>query len=129
MTIYVFGNPDLDFDNQALKVAKKIDGVDIEYIHPNQDLPFTGQKHVVIMDTVQGIDQVTTFTKKDLDKIVTSKRTTVHDYDLGFQLRYLEKLGQLGQFTLIALPQSNPINYDRIHSILRKLVEQDMHGS
>lgn len=129
MKIYVFGNPDTPLDNLAIKTAKKIKGVDFVFVNPNADLPFAGQKHVVIMDTVQGIDEITLFTKKDLDKIVTSRSTTVHDYDLGFQLKYLTKLGQLGQFSLIALPQFGSIDYDRIHSIFRKLVEQDMQGS
>ena len=129
MTVYVFGNPDTSLDNRAIQAANKIKGVDFVFVSPNQDLPFAGQKNVVIMDTVQGIDEVTLYTEKDLDKIVTSPSTTAHDYDLGFQLKYLTKLGQLGQFSLIALPQSGNIDYDRIHSIFRKLVEQDMQGS
>jgi len=129
MTVYVFGNPDTPLDNLAIKVAKNIKSVDFVFVSPNEDLPFSGQKHVVIMDTVQGIGEVTLFTEKDLDKIVTSHSATAHDYDLGFQLKYLKKLGQLSQFSLIALPQSGAVDYDLIHSIFRKLVEQDIQGS
>jgi len=129
MQVYVFGNPDTPLDDLALKVAKKIKGVDFVFVSPNQDLPFTGLEHVVIMDSVQGIDEVTLFTEKDLDKIKSPTSTTVHDYDLGFQLKYLYKLAKLDKLDLIGLPQSGTINYNRIHSIFKKLVEQDMQGS
>ena len=62
-------------------------------------------------------------------RIVLPPRNSVHDFDLGFQLKYLKKLGKLGKVTIIGLPQTGEIDYDSIHSILRKLVAQDMQGS
>ena len=61
--------------------------------------------------------------------IVLPPRNSVHDFDLGFQLKYLKKLGKLGKVTIIGLPQSGNVDYDSIQSILRKLVAQDIQGS
>jgi hypothetical protein len=76
-----------------------------------------------------GIDEVTLLTEKDIDKLIISPRTTTHDYDLGFQLKYLTKIGRLKNIFIIGLPQNGHIDYDLIHSILRKLVAHDMQGS
>jgi hypothetical protein len=132
MPVYVFGNPDVPEDNIAFGVAKKlqkIPNVEFVFIEPNADLPFAGEKHVVILDTVQGIEKVTLIDQTHLDKLIINRGVTAHGYDLGFQLKYLIKLGKLSMVSIIGLPQSGALNYDLIQSILRKLVEQDMQGS
>ena len=131
--IYVFGNPDFEDDTLALKVSKKLESKlkDIEFImvNPNEDLPFVDEDKVTILDTVQGIDKISLISEKDLDRIQLQKSTTVHDYDLSFQLKYLKKLGKLKKFAIIGIPKNRKVYYLRIHSILRKLVAQDMQGS
>ena len=128
MKVYVFGNLDVDTDNKALLLTP-IGGVTFIEVKPNQDLPFDKGKDVIIVDTVEGLKKITLITDNQLDKVILPPRSTTHDYDLGFQLKYLKKLGKLGRVTLIGLPMRGKINYKRIHSILRKLVAQDMHGS
>lgn len=133
MKVYVFGNPDFEGDTVALKVAKKLksklDGVEFITVNPNEDLPFVGEGNVIIMDAAQGIKKITLIDESDLDKLRMGKSVTAHDFDLGFQLKYLKKLGKLKKFSIIGLPQSGKVDYLRIQSILRKLVAQDMHGS
>ena len=132
MKIYVFGNQNIPDDNLAFKVAEKLSHLpNIEYIFvkPNADLPFVDETHVVILDTVQGIKQVTLIDQTQLDKLIVNRGVTAHDYDLGFQLKYLMKLGKLSKVSIVGLPQSGELDYDLIQSILRKLVEQDMQGS
>lgn len=133
MNVYVFGNEDLAFDNQAIKVAEKlkglIDGCEFVNIKPNQDLPFVGEKNVVIMDTVEGIDDIRIIENEDMKNISLAGKTSAHDFDLGFQLKYLKKIGRLGKITIIGLPMEKEVDYLRIQSILRKLVAQDMQGS
>ena len=133
MKVYIFGNEDLADDNRAFEVAKKLRGnlTDIEFvkIKPNEDLPFVEEKRVVIMDTVQGIKKVEVLGNQDLDKLSLSPRASVHDFDLGFQLKYLEKLGKLGEVIIIGLPMQREIDYSLVHSIFKKLVAQDMQGS
>lgn len=133
MKVYVFGNEDITQDNLAFKAVSKLQNkfknIDFVKVLPNKDLPFTNKKNVVIMDTIAGIDKVTVFDETDLDKLVLSPRTSVHDFDLGFQLQYLKKIGKLGSIKIIGLPQGKKINYNLLNSILRKLVAQDIHGS
>lgn len=133
MIIYVFGNEDLDFDNNAIKVAEKlkdsVEKCEFVFVKPNQDIPFAGEKDVVIIDTIFGIKDITLLTDDDISNISQGKRTTAHDFDLGFQLKYLKKIGKLGKVTIVGLPMEKDVDYLRIQSILRKLVAQDMQGS
>ena len=133
MKVYVFGNRDYEKDKLSFEVVDKLDlknlKIEFEEVKPNQDLPFTGSDMVVMMDVVMGIDKVKLITEYDLDKLVLPPRSSAHDYDLGFQLKYLLKLGKLKKIRIIGLPMSGKVNYDSIHSILRKLVAQDIQGS
>lgn len=132
MRIYVFGNEDLEEDNVAFKVADKISrefpGIEFIKIKPNQDINFDGEQ-VLLMDVVEGIGETTILDEKDLDKITLSPRMSAHDFDLGFQLKYLKKLGKLEKIKTIGLPMKKKINYERIQLIFKKLVAQDMQGS
>ena len=111
MKVYVFGNQDLSDDNQATKIAEELDlpGVEFVYIKPNQDLPVNEDEKLVVLDTVEGIDEVTLFDGTDLDSITLSPRTSVHDYDMGFQLKYLNKLGKLGNVKIVSFAIYSPI--------------------
>lgn len=131
MKVYVFGNSDLPQDSAALRAAKEMVEKNVEFItvDPNQDLPFADENQVVLMDTMDGIDQAELIQGKDLNKLFLSPRVSVHDFDLGFQLKYLKKIGRLGEVKIIGLPMKGKIDYLRIQSILRKLVAQDIQGS
>ena len=133
LKVYAFGNQDDARDNRALKVAKKLgvvySSVTFKLIEPNADLPFANGEDVVLMDVVAGLTQPELIRDSQVQKILTPPRSTVHDFDLGFQLAYLKKLERLGKVTIIGLPMSGRINYARIHSIFKKLVAQDMQGS
>jgi hypothetical protein len=133
MKVYVFGNQNLEFDNNATNVATSIGNslsdVDFVTVKLNQDLPFDNKQDVVLMDVVEGLTDVRLIEGDELAKIILPPRTTAHDFDLGFQLKYLKKLGKLGQIKIIGLPMLGKIDYTRIHSILRKLVAQDIQGS
>jgi hypothetical protein len=132
MIIYVFGNQDHPKDNLAFKISEKlsdIENVSFKSVSPNDDLPIPENKNLYILDTVMGIDEVTLLTEKDIDKLLLSPRTTTHDYDLGFQLKYLSKIGRLKKIFIIGLPINGKVDYDLTHSILRKLVAQDIQGS
>ncbi len=133
MKVFVFGGPNFEGDAIAPYVAKrledKIEGVEFITVNPNEDLPFADEDNVVILDAVQGIDEVTVIDEKNLDKLKMVRSVSVHDFDLGFQLKYLKKLGKLKKITIIGLPQKGKLNYLCIQSILRKLVAQDIQGS
>lgn len=133
MNVYVFGNEYLAEDNRAIEVAgklqNKVKGVSFIFVGPNEDVPFADELRVFILDTVQGIEDVALVEGDEIDKLVLSPRGSVHDFDLAFQLRYLRKLGKLGEVSLIGIPQEGELNHLRIKSIFRILVAQDMQGS
>ena len=133
MKVYVFGNKDLGLDNKAFVAQKKLGAMfpHIEFVEvePNADLPFEDGARVYIMDTVEGIDEPVLIEDGDLAKLINTDSVSVHDFDLGFQLKYLKKLGKLGNVTILGLPMEKKIDYLRIQSIFKKLVAQDMQGS
>jgi len=133
MKIYVFGNWDLEFDNNALKVTEKLskdfDSLKFIEVKPNQDVSFEGEDNVVILDVIEGLKEARVFDEKHIDKLVLSPRNSVHDFDLGFQLKYLKKLGKIKNVKIVGLPRTGTVDYSSIHSIFKKLVAQDMHGS
>lgn len=125
MKIYLFGNQDLDMDNRAFKVAEKLktELLNIEFItvKPNEDLPFTSQERVVLMDTIMGIDKLTLITEKDLAKFQLPPRFSAHDFDLGFQLKYLKKLKKINAFMIIGLPMEKEADIKEVKTIIRRL--------
>jgi len=133
MNVYVFGNEYVVEDNSTVEVARAlentVEGISFVFVGPNEDVPFAGEPRAVILDTVQGISEVALVEGVETATLVLSPRGSVHDFDLAFQLRYLKKLGKLGEVTLIGIPQDGEVDHLLIKSIFRKLVAQDMQGS
>ncbi|OGH77935.1 MAG: hypothetical protein A2469_03145 [Candidatus Magasanikbacteria bacterium RIFOXYC2_FULL_40_16] len=105
MTIYIFGNPLLDFDNLPIQLQPELEKIfpDINFVamDPNENLR-PENKELIIIDTAVGIDHVTIL--DDIDKIELSPQYSLHDYDLGFNLKLLKKLGQLEKITIFCVP-------------------------
>lgn len=104
-TIYIFGNPLLDFDNLPIKLAPELKKLfpEIEFIilDPNENL-HPENKELIIIDTALGIDHVKVL--NDIDKIELSPQYSLHDFDLGFNLKLLKKLGKLEKVTIFCVP-------------------------
>lgn len=103
--IYLFGNPLLVEDNMpllfepALKLA--FPQFDFVWQDPNENLhPENGE--LMLIDTVVGPPEVIVLT--DLEKIERSPNYSLHDLDLGFNLKLLAKIGQLDKVTIFGLP-------------------------
>jgi len=64
-TIYIFGNPDLDFDSLPFRILpelkKRFPKIDFETKDPNEELEMP--EELVIIDTVKGIKQPHVFSK------------------------------------------------------------------
>ena len=133
MNVYVFGNEYVAEDNSAVEVARTlentVEGISFVFVGPNEDVPFAGEPRAVILDTVQGISEVALVEGVEIATLVLSPRSSVYDFDLAFQLRYLKKLGKLGEVALIGIPQEGEVDHLLIKSIFRKLVAHDMQGS
>ena len=133
MNIYLFGNEDVKEDSAPFRLKKAIESqfphMSCFIVKPNEDLPFIDDPCPILIDTVYGISTESLFDQSDRESILLSPRNTVHDFDLGFQLKYLYKIGELKKWYLIGIPGDEPMDQDRVISILRKLVEQDIQGS
>jgi len=133
MNVYVFGDEYVAEDIRAIEVARElqntVEDVSLFFVNPNEDVPFADEPRVVILDTIQGIQDVALVEGDAIDGLLLSPRGSVHDFDLAFQLRYLKKLGKLGTVTVIGIPQEAEVDHLLVKSIFRKLVAQDMQGS
>jgi hypothetical protein len=133
MKVYVFGNAEVPQDDRALGVARRlrgtVPGVWFVSVGPNEDVPFVDEESVVILDTVVGLEGVTLISPSEIERFAPPPRGTVHDFDLAFQLKYLKKIGRLGEVYVVGIPGEGDVDYARVRSILRKLVAQDMQGS
>ena len=130
MKVYVFGNPDIKEDRNAFLATDylrdKMTEIEFKLMDISDEVSFDSE-NPVIMDVVLGIDEVTQFS--DIDEVELPPRVSAHDFDLGFQLKYLKKIGKINKATVIGIPMKEKIDYERIIFILRKLVAQDMQGS
>ncbi|KKU06181.1 MAG: hypothetical protein UX07_C0005G0011 [Parcubacteria group bacterium GW2011_GWA2_45_30] len=105
-TIYIFGNPDLDFDSLPFRILpelkKRFPKIDFETKDPNEELEMP--EELVIIDTVKGIKQPHVFSK--LSDLAGHPNISVHDFDLYSHLKLLEKLGRIKKIKIIGIPPS-----------------------
>lgn len=108
-TIYIFGNALLDFDNAPIKLLPELQKTfpEIDFIiqDPNENLK-PQDKELVIIDTVVGPRDVVII--NDIDKIETASSCSMHDFDLGFNLKLLYKIGQLEKIKIYGVPMNMP---------------------
>ena len=104
MTIFVFGNTDIEIDSLPLKILpqlkEKFPQIDFEIKDPNEE--WLIPEELVIIDTVLGIENPTVF--NSMKEFITSPRISLHDFDALSNLLYLEKLGKLKKIKIIGLP-------------------------
>ncbi|MDD4290616.1 MAG: hypothetical protein PHH83_05115 [Patescibacteria group bacterium] len=144
MTIYIFGNLLLDFDNTPLllqpALSNKFPNLKFIIQDPNENL-HPKDKELIIIDTVEGISEVKILT--DINKIEIEPKYSMHDFDLGFNLKLLYKIGQLTKITIFCVPMHTKkqvvleqlvlkisdflINYNQL--TFKKCDAQDIQGS
>ena len=102
--IWLFGNPDFTPDALPLKLKdalqKRLPNFYFIIKDPNEEWELP--EKLIIIDTIQGLDKITTFTS--LNQFQNAPRLTVHDFDLLTNLRWLAKLKKLPPFLIIGLP-------------------------
>lgn len=138
-TIHIFGNPLLDFDNLPIKLAPKLRKIfpEIDFIiaDPNENLEPIN-KELIIIDTVEGIKKVAVI--DDIEKLETSKIYSLHDFDLAFNLKLLQKIGKLKKVKIFGVPMKGDEEkileqlikiLNHTHLTRKKCEAQDMQGS
>jgi Ni,Fe-hydrogenase maturation factor len=121
--IYIFGNPLLPFDSLPLKLAPRLQAAlpDLEFIvtDPNENLKPIN-KELFIIDTIEGIEEVVVI--NDVDKIKSERIYSLHDFDLGYNLKLLQKLGELEKVKIIGVPMAG--NEEKIFERLLEKIKE-----
>lgn len=103
--ICVFGNPLLKEDSLPLKMLPELRKAfpDIDFIEfdPSDNIHELG-KDLIIMDTVKNMRKVRII--ENMDSIETDKIYSLHDFDLGQNLKLLKKLGMIEKVRIIGVP-------------------------
>ena len=103
--IYIFGNPLLSFDSIPIKLIPELKNrfpqIDFIQKDPNENLK-PNNKELVIIDTAMGIKEVKEF--EDIEKIETENIYSPHDFDLAFNIKLLQKIGELEKVTIFGVP-------------------------
>lgn len=104
MKVFIFGNPDLQFDSLPIKILpelkKRFAKIDFEIKDPNEE--WEAPKNLIIIDTVLGINKPMVF--KSLKNFSAPPRVSLHDFDAYANLKYLQKLGKIKKIKIIGLP-------------------------
>ena len=111
LRVLVFGNPLLAADSLLLrllpKLRSKFPAIDFVEFDPNEGLEKEAEKGTLTMlDSVDGIAEVSLFTEKDVGRLELCGRCSMHDFDLAWNLKLLEKLGLLNGVRIIGVPQN-----------------------
>ena len=105
MKILVFGNPLLEYDNLPLKLIPDLQKLfpKIKFIEfdPTENLEKQG-RNLKIIDTIQGIDKVVEI--NSIDQISKAKLFSMHDFDMGYNLKILQKLKLIDSIKIIGIP-------------------------
>jgi hypothetical protein len=107
MKIYVFGNPLVNEDSLPLrfleKLRKRFPSIDFREFDTTEDME---ERNLIIIDTVKGIKKVEMI--DDIDKIVSEKIYSMHDFDLGQNLKLMKKMKMIDSVRILGVP----MNYD-----------------
>ncbi len=120
--VFYFGNPYIEEDNLAIRVAEKLkkEFPEINFLHIQDtfqliDMDLSGS---ILLDVVQSIKDVCLISQND---ITSSRISTTHDFDLGFFLKLTDK-----KVKIIGIPQfyDEEKAVNKIKSILNPLPNQ-----
>jgi len=132
MKVLVFGNLLLENDSLPLRLLPKLRerffDVEFKEVDPTEGLESEG-RDLVILDSVEGIDEVMVI--DSIERLHANRVCSMHDFDLGYNLKLLKKVGKIDSVRIIGVPmgigEGEAMN--QIQSILRKWAAQDMQGS
>jgi Ni,Fe-hydrogenase maturation factor len=105
-TFYVFGNPLVREDSIPLRIIEKLrkEFPSFEFLEFDTTEDIEPQKELNIIDTVKGIRKVEII--EDLDRIVNDKIYSMHDFDLGYNLKIWKKMGMVESVRIFGIPDS-----------------------
>ena len=116
-TIYVFGNPYLEDDNFAHKIAENLkEKAKFIPLKNPDDLLDVGSEELLLMDVVRGIKEPIIIDK--IEHLKTRKLYSLHDFDVGYFLNLMKQTGWTKKIKIIGLPQKG--NVEEISKKVKK---------
>ena len=105
--VLYFGNETVPGDRAAVDTVNRIHDelAGIDFIHcssPDDILRYDGEE-AFILDVAKGIEKMVFL--DDFGMLKKKEITSLHDFDLSFFLKLLEKLGRKTTFRIIAIPE------------------------
>lgn len=102
--VFIFGNPDIAMDSLPLRLLptlrEQFPDIEFSTLDPNED--WDVPPHMIIIDTVVGIDEPRVF--HSLDDFAAAPRMTCHDFDAYANLQLMKKVGELEHVVILGLP-------------------------
>ena len=125
--IYVMGNLLVEQDSLPIKILptlrKELPNFDFIELDPSEDFP--KEKTITIIDTVLDIKKVTLV--KEIDKIQLEKICSLHDFDLGYNLKLMKKFGLIEKVTIVGVPDN--IEEDKAVQQIKELITNLFSGN
>jgi len=121
--IYVFGNPLVKEDSLPLKLIDKLKkefpSIEFSEFDTVEDLELVEELNII--DTVKGIKKVELI--EDIDKIITDKIYSMHDFDLGYNLKLLKKMKIIDKVKIFGVPMniSEKEAFDQLCKVIKEL--------
>ena len=104
MKLFVFGNELVKEDSLARHVARelRITGIELVPCDSVEEMLRYG-KSPVILYVVKGLKEVRVLS---IDELQEFQSLSSHDIDLGYELKLLKEMGQIGDVRVLGIPQS-----------------------
>ena len=100
--VLVFGNPYLEDDSLAVDVASQLSLPGVEFKVTSELNDLLEEEYDCILDVAYGVPRVVTI--DDPDMLVEHPLMSLHDYDVGFFIKLMRKLGKLEDVSIVAIP-------------------------
>ncbi|MAG07875.1 hypothetical protein CMO89_00205 [Candidatus Woesearchaeota archaeon] len=121
-TVLCFGNQFLKQDSLAKELADEIKLKGVDFIKCDSLDAFleSKDKNIFILDVVKGIDKVINI--KDIDQLKANKLFSLHDFDLGFFLKLMKRIGKIETANIIGIPQKG--DKEKIKEDIIKVIQR-----
>jgi Ni,Fe-hydrogenase maturation factor len=122
--IYIAGNLLVDEDSLPLQMLphleRKFNKIEFEEYDPTENLPENNDP-LIIIDTVKGLDSPRVF--ENINDFITGRTYSLHDFDLGWQLKLYKKLKMTGKVIIIGVPEKGDLKKitDEVTGIISSL--------
>jgi Ni,Fe-hydrogenase maturation factor len=127
--ILYFGNELIPEDKIAIDIVEEISGrlPDIEAVHcqsPEEVTRYKDYHEVFIVDVSPDVDDVVVV--ESLKSLKKRELFSLHDFDLNFFLRLMDKLGGLGNIKIIALPEKGErkVLVEKLYNTIKDTISQ-----